>query len=126
MKRQRTTQRQRNKSVTQSPRKARPTGLFEFQWLVATTRYRWVDVAVLGPMLTDGLPKGLLGYGGHSELGRSYAPFRDTPALFRQFAGLKPTKESIADFAQSYGLLGGGCSQVVKLGNRSDEVMEVI
>lgn len=79
--------------------------LVQFGWLVAKTGYRWIEPKRgQEPLLTDGLPAGLLGWGGH--LGRPYFPFRDQAALFRNFADTQPTQEGVLEFANQYGLLG--------------------
>ena len=87
--------------------------LVQFEWLVAKAGYQWTEPGRgEEPLLTDGLPAGLLGWGGH--LGRSYSPLREHAALFRNFADTQPTRDGVLEFANQYGLLGFG-SRTVEL-----------
>lgn len=77
----------------------------DFWWDVASEGYRWVKAKALGKaneewFLTTGTPVGPIGY-----MRRRYQPIEESPGLFRIFADLDPTKESILAFASQYGHL---------------------
>src|SRR5687767_8230464 len=89
------------------------TDLFGFRQLVAAGGYKVISDrrqpgALPEAMLTDmqQLPPGMLGYGGHQELGTSYRPFVDRPALFREFAAIPDSQDACLRFANEHGLLG--------------------
>ncbi len=73
--------------------------LLDFTWFVANKGHRWVGTPA--HVITDGL------LGGEFSGGRrDYAPLREYPALFRNFAFLEAVPDRILAFADTYGLLG--------------------
>lgn len=92
--------------------------LVQFEWLVAKAGYGWIEQSDQEPLLTDGLPVGLLGWGGH--LARSYSPIREHAALFRNLADTPPTHDGVLEFANQYGLLGFGSRTVQRNDGNAD------
>jgi hypothetical protein len=58
---------------------------------------------------------------GSSEPTRPYQPLRDHPGLFVTFSLVTPTEEGIKQFADQFGTLGGDCSQMIALYQRSSD-----
>jgi hypothetical protein len=90
--------------------------LFEFQWQLNETGYRWLKtqsqnigkrVGNTDLFLTDRVPLG-------SKYGMiQYSPLKDHTALFRLFAETEPTEDGILEFANEYGLLGGDLQDMI-------------
>ena len=76
----------------------RTESLPSFTWPVATGGYCWIDTK---------WGKALAEHPDQPGPPRRYRPFdRRNAGLFSEFAALKPTQESILEFADQYGLLG--------------------
>ncbi len=83
------------------------SALNDFTLAVPDAGYRWAN---LGVSSSAGQPERVLVEEGEPGLGRRrrYAPFVEAPALFREFAALRPTEADILTFANRWGRLGEG------------------
>ena len=84
-----------------------------FQWDVPTGGHRWVRAATNDEpnpkrYLTDEIGLGSRGL----EVTRHY-PLAAHTGLFRDFAGVEPTEDGVATFAEEFGLLGGECARLI-------------
>ena len=90
-----------------------PDELFDFRSQIDEGGYDWVR-APLGNkptnsdlFLTSSRPIGV------ARPVVEYSPLRHHTGLFRHFAAIEPKRESIREFANTYGLLGGDVSQEI-------------
>ena len=94
--------------------------LFEFRWYVDEGGYNWLRVPwqekfLIGAwrelelFLTSGVPEGV------ERPVHWYYPLHQHTGLFRHFAGIEISKDSIQKFANTYGLLGGNLSKSILL-----------
>jgi hypothetical protein len=73
------------------------TSPFIFRWEVEEDGYEWKQQRKTELRL--------VGRGGRDSRIMRYAPMEEFPGLFLEFAKLKPTQESVCQFANRYGLL---------------------
>ena len=88
-------------------RPTKESQVVQFAWLVPKAGYRWVEPHELekgegDDWLIVDEPRDA-----PETQYRITAPLRDTPALFRTLAELKPTREEILEFSSQHGLLLG-------------------
>ncbi len=85
--------------------------LFEFRWDIKEGGYKWLTVPMANRLdqsdcfLTSGQPIGV------PQAAVQYSPLHKHSGLFRHFAASEPNQESIREFANTYGLLGGDVSK---------------
>lgn len=89
--------------------------LTDFQWHVADSGYKVIYAEAMGLGRLD-KSGAFITTGNPSEIpysAKRYFPLRMFPALFKEFAELQTTKDSILSFANKYGMLGGTAAVMI-------------
>ncbi|MBD3336437.1 MAG: hypothetical protein GF355_13060 [Candidatus Eisenbacteria bacterium] len=79
--------------------------LMQFSWGVPIRGYTWIDARRITGLRFGPQDERFLSPGPTSQW-RAYNPLQDRPALFRNFAELDPSEETVQAFADEHGALG--------------------